>query len=431
MLLPIAAALYAAHRRGLVHRDIKPANVLVARDEDGAEHPYLTDFGIARRIDATMAGDVTLTQTGMMIGTVDFMAPELVRGERGDARSDVYSFGCMLFEALAGRVPFPRDYEVAKLQAHVAGPAAFTRRGPSRAVPGARRGRAARHGQAAGGPLPDRGRPRPRLPGRGGRAVAGRRADGARRRADQARRCADRARGPAPSPAEVTGPTEPLEPGEPTGPTAAATPPLPPAPPPPAPPSRRRRTAPILAGLGVLALAGVALALALGGGGGDGGSSGDGGSTGDGGSSSPSLVAASTSDFTIQAPEGWGRTDTALTKSIQRTEWTSDTDAGASVLVDALPGSATPTEQRARNTRANTSQRSGYEELGLRGDDDRGRTTHGSGATPSRAAARSWTGSSTSAATASRSRARRRNRSSTRSSRRTEQVAESLRSNSC
>jgi hypothetical protein len=116
----------------------------------------------------------------------------------------------------------------------------------------------------------------------------------------------------------------------------------------------------------VLALAGVALALALGGGGDGGGSSGatgDGGSTSDGGSSSPSLVAASTPDFTIRAPEGWGRTDTALTKSIQRTEWTSDTDAGASVLVDALPGSATPTEQRARNTRANTSQRSGYEEL--------------------------------------------------------------------
>ena len=122
LLLPIAAALHAAHRRGLVHRDIKPANVLVARDEDGAEHPYLTDFGIARRIDATMAGDVTLTQTGMMIGTVDFMAPELVRGERGDARSDVYSFGCMLFEALTGRVPYPRDYEVAKLQAHVQDP---------------------------------------------------------------------------------------------------------------------------------------------------------------------------------------------------------------------------------------------------------------------------------------------------------------------
>ena len=81
------------------------------------------------------------------------------------------------------------------------------------------------------------------------------------------------------------------------------------------------------------------------------------------GSSSTSLVAASTPDFTIRAPKGWGRTDTALTKSIQRTEWTSDTDAGASVLVDALPGSATPTEQRARNTRANTSQRSGYEEL--------------------------------------------------------------------
>jgi serine/threonine protein kinase len=363
LLLPIAAALHAAHRRGLVHRDIKPANVLVARDEDGAEHPYLTDFGIARRVDATMAGEVTLTQTGMMIGTVDFMAPELVRGERGDVRSDVYSFGCMLFEALAGRVPYPRDYEVAKLQAHVQDPP------PSLAD--------ARPGLS------------PALDEVVRRAMAKRPEDRYQTAADLSRALAAAVAAPStvlsptmpgaaptvpavpPGPAEsqeVTGPTDPLGRDEPTGPTAVEPPPTPPAPPPPAPPSRRRRTAPLFAGLGALALVGIVLALVLtaGGDGGDGGSNGDGGSSGGGGSSSPRLVPASASAFSISAPEGWGRTDVALTKSIERTEWTSDTDAGVSVLVDALPGSATPTEQRARNTRANTSQRSGYEELAFK-----------------------------------------------------------------
>ena len=346
LLVPIAAALHAAHRRGLVHRDVKPANVLVARDEDGAEHPYLTDFGIARRLDATMAGDPALTQTGMMIGTVDFMAPELVRGERGDARSDVYSFGCMLFEALAGRVPYPRDYEIAKLQAHVEEPPpslhavrpgltpaldavvrrAMAKSPEDRFQTAAELGRAL---EAAVAPPPVPTEPRDVM-------------------------------GPT-EPRDVTGPTEPLERGEPTRPAAIetrASPPEPPAPAPPPtapPPGRRRRAAPLLAGLVVLAAAGVVLALVL--------TGGDGGS--DGGPS-PRLVPASTSDFTIRVPEGWGRTDTALTPKIQRTEWHSDTDAGTSVLVDALPGSPTPTDQRARNTRAKTSQRSGYDELAFR-----------------------------------------------------------------
>ena len=118
LLRPVASALAAAHRRGLVHRDIKPANVLIARSrEEVEEHVYLTDFGIARRTDGE-----SITRTGMLVGTVDYMAPERLEGEKGDAASDVYSFGCMLFELLTGHVPFDRPNNVAKVFAHVSDP---------------------------------------------------------------------------------------------------------------------------------------------------------------------------------------------------------------------------------------------------------------------------------------------------------------------
>ncbi|HET7051085.1 MAG TPA: serine/threonine-protein kinase [Solirubrobacteraceae bacterium] len=116
-LRPVASALGAAHRRGLVHRDIKPANVLIARSDGQEDHVYLTDFGIARRTDAE-----PMTRTGMIVGTVDYMAPERFEGGKGDAASDIYSFGCMLFEVLTGHVPFDRAENVAKIFAHVSDP---------------------------------------------------------------------------------------------------------------------------------------------------------------------------------------------------------------------------------------------------------------------------------------------------------------------
>ena len=109
----VAAALDAAHRRGLVHRDVKPGNVLIA--EDGEEHVYLTDFGLTKRT-ASVGG---MTQTGQFVGTVDYSAPEQIKGEHADARTDVYALGCVLFQALSGRVPFERDSEVAKIYAHL------------------------------------------------------------------------------------------------------------------------------------------------------------------------------------------------------------------------------------------------------------------------------------------------------------------------
>ena len=114
MVNQVAAALDGAHARGLVHRDVKPGNLLVSGGI-GAEHIYLTDFGITKRI----ADGGGLTATGLIVGTVDYVAPEQVLGRPVDARSDVYALGCVLYELLTGLVPFPRDTDVAKLFAHV------------------------------------------------------------------------------------------------------------------------------------------------------------------------------------------------------------------------------------------------------------------------------------------------------------------------
>ena len=113
----IAGALDAAHRRGLVHRDVKPPNVLIAQGEE--EHAYLTDFGLSKS--AAASGGVT--RTGNFVGTPDFAAPEQIRGEHADARADVYALGAVLFHSLTGRVPFPRNSELAKMYAHLNEPA--------------------------------------------------------------------------------------------------------------------------------------------------------------------------------------------------------------------------------------------------------------------------------------------------------------------
>ncbi len=123
----VAQALDAAHSQGLVHRDVKPANILIATT-GAREHVYLTDFGLSRHAEASSG----LTGTGAFLGTIDYAAPEQARGERIDARTDVYALGCVLFHALTGTVPFPAANDVAKLYAHATrSPPKLRERAPS------------------------------------------------------------------------------------------------------------------------------------------------------------------------------------------------------------------------------------------------------------------------------------------------------------
>ncbi len=111
LLRPIASALQAAHNAGIIHRDLKPSNILLRRDGT----PILTDLGIA----AVQTATTRLTRTGSVMGTPHYMSPEQARGTQVDGRSDIYSLGIILYEMLAGTVPFDADNSLAVLHQHL------------------------------------------------------------------------------------------------------------------------------------------------------------------------------------------------------------------------------------------------------------------------------------------------------------------------
>src|SRR4051794_22191840 len=117
LVAEVAAALDAAHARGVLHRDVKPANVLIEGQRE-SEHALLTDFGLTKILHA----QTSLTETGALLGTIDYAAPELLSDDHVDARTDVYGLGCVLYEALTGEVPYPRKSAPAKIFAHLEAP---------------------------------------------------------------------------------------------------------------------------------------------------------------------------------------------------------------------------------------------------------------------------------------------------------------------
>lgn len=132
IITQVAAALDAAHACGLVHRDVKPANMLLNHVADSgesgaADHVYLSDFGVSKQLESTSS----LTRTGQLVGTLDYLAPEQVEGRPVDGRTDVYSLACAAFEMLSGTPPFKRDQGLAVLWAQLsAAPPALTSRRP-------------------------------------------------------------------------------------------------------------------------------------------------------------------------------------------------------------------------------------------------------------------------------------------------------------
>ncbi|MEO8669940.1 MAG: protein kinase [Tahibacter sp.] len=115
VVVQIGGALDYAHNQGIIHRDLKPANIMF-RD---AATPVLTDFGIARQQDAQAT---RLTQTGMLVGTPNYMSPEQISGGELDGRSDLYSLGIMFYELLNGNTPFNGDTPIAVMMAHLTQP---------------------------------------------------------------------------------------------------------------------------------------------------------------------------------------------------------------------------------------------------------------------------------------------------------------------
>ncbi len=114
IMLQACAAVEHAHSNGIIHRDLKPSNIMLVQ-ENGSEVIKLIDFGIAKNI----IEDTALTKTGNVFGTPLYMSPEQCAGEKLDERSDIYSLGCIMYEALVGKAPLVGDNSLDTMQKHL------------------------------------------------------------------------------------------------------------------------------------------------------------------------------------------------------------------------------------------------------------------------------------------------------------------------
>jgi eukaryotic-like serine/threonine-protein kinase len=120
ILLQIARSLREAHGQGVIHRDLKPANIFLICHDDDADFVKVLDFGLVKNLEENDAE--SLTKTGLFMGSPKYMAPEQIRGDKVTAATDVYALGVMLFEMLAGKVPYERSNSANMLLAHVNDP---------------------------------------------------------------------------------------------------------------------------------------------------------------------------------------------------------------------------------------------------------------------------------------------------------------------
>jgi serine/threonine-protein kinase len=113
----ICRALREAHSLGVIHRDLKPANIFLVEHGDETDFVKVLDFGLVKNVSGDKGED--LTQTGLFMGSPKYMAPEQIRGDRVDARTDIYALGIIMYEMITGKVPFDRPNSVNILMAHV------------------------------------------------------------------------------------------------------------------------------------------------------------------------------------------------------------------------------------------------------------------------------------------------------------------------
>jgi serine/threonine-protein kinase len=114
LLSPLASALDAAHAAGLVHRDVKSANILIDTSPGRPDHPYLSDFGLAK-----VTSSAALTETGQFLGTSDYAAPEQISDQPAGPATDQYALACVAYTMLSGSLPFARSTTIAVLRAHM------------------------------------------------------------------------------------------------------------------------------------------------------------------------------------------------------------------------------------------------------------------------------------------------------------------------
>ncbi len=120
LFVRLSDALAHAHTKGIIHRDLKPSNIIIDENESGKLDPKIVDFGISKILSANIT-TMGFTKDQQMVGSPHYMSPEMCRGEKLDARSDIYSLGCVMFEVLEGRPPYQMENPFQTLMQHVSG----------------------------------------------------------------------------------------------------------------------------------------------------------------------------------------------------------------------------------------------------------------------------------------------------------------------